>query len=242
VVELEVPSTEVQNNFGTYLKLAQVEDVFITRNGKRIAVLKFWEDLQQEFPNVAESKAVYRFHNPKISFEEFQKLSASGENRYELIDGEIYQLASPSYEHQRIVVEILNAIYQWSQGKKCRPVVAPFDVTLLKDDSRNIVQPDILIICDPEKIDAQGKYQGIPTLIVEVLSEATRSKDMLKKLNLYMAGGVGEYWIANPLNREVYIYTFGSREIQNYRVFKENDIATSEILENLSIPLKPVFP
>jgi Uma2 family endonuclease len=186
VDELEVPSTEVQNNFGTYLKLAQVEDVFITRNGKRIAVLKFCEDGQQEFPNVAESRAVYRFHSPKISVEEFQKLTASGENRYELIDGEIYQLASPSYEHQRIVIEMLNAIYQWSQGKKCRPMVAPFDVTLLKDDSRNIVQPDILVICDPEKIDTQGKYNGIPTLIVEVLSEATRSKDMLKKLNLYM--------------------------------------------------------
>lgn len=51
------------------------------------------------------------------------------------------------------------------------------------------------VICDPEKVNDRGRYQGVPTLIFEALSESTRNKDMLKKLNLYMAGGVGEYWI-----------------------------------------------
>ncbi len=100
---MEVPSTEIQNNFGTYLKLAQVEEVFVTRNGKKIAVLKFWNEMSGEFLNAAESGVKYQDDRMRISAEEFSKLTASSDNRYELIDGQIYQLASPSFEHQRIL-------------------------------------------------------------------------------------------------------------------------------------------
>lgn len=238
---MEVTSTEIQNNFGTYLKLAQVEDVFVTRNGKRIAVLKYWNKPGGELLKAAEDTAVYREERPRMSEEEFLKLTDTSDNRYELIDGEVYQLASPSYEHQRIVVEVLNIIHQWSYGKKCKPVVAPFDVTLPKDDARNIVQPDIVVICDHENIDKQGKYNGIPALAIEVLSESTRNKDMLKKLNLYMCGGVKEYWIVNPWNREMYIYSFEANGIKNYRVFKGVETASSEALENFTVRLEEVF-
>lgn len=234
---MEVSSTEIQNNFGTYLKLAQVEDVYITRNGKRIAILQYWE----EIGGLSESKATYQGGNPRMSVEEFLKLTEAGENRYELIDGEVFQLASPFYEHQRVIGEVFSQIHQWSKGKKFKPVTAPFDVTLFKDDLENIVQPDIVVVCDPEKVNEQGRYEGIPTIVFEVLSETTRNKDMLKKLNLYMAGGVGEYWIINPWNREVYIYTFTSREIENYRVFKGSETADSGVLKGLRIPLEQVF-
>ena len=235
---MEVSSTEIQNNFGTYLKLAQVENVYITRNGKRIAVLQYQKDKPE---GLSETKADYRGGKPRVSAEEFWKFVEASENRYELIDGEVFQLASPSYEHQRITGEIFSQIHQWSKGKKCKPVTAPFDVTLFKDNMENIVQPDIVVICDPEKVNDRGRYQGIPTLVFEVLSESTRNKDMLKKLNLYMAGGVGEYWIINPWNREIYIYTFASGEISNYRVFKVKENADSEVLKDLNIPLEQIF-
>jgi hypothetical protein len=64
---MEVTSTEVQNNFGTYLKLAQVEDVYITRNGKRIAVIKYWEETSDINLYAAESKTVYQVGNPRMS-------------------------------------------------------------------------------------------------------------------------------------------------------------------------------
>lgn len=105
----------------------------------------------------------------------------------------------------------------------------------------NIVQTDIVLVCDPEKVNDRGRYQGIPTIVFEVLSESTRNKDMLKKLNLYMAGGVREYWIVNPENPEVYIYTFALGEICNYRVFKGKENAGSEVLEDLIISLEPIF-
>ncbi|MCL6613727.1 MAG: type II toxin-antitoxin system Phd/YefM family antitoxin [Firmicutes bacterium] len=238
---MEVTSTEIQNNFGTYLKLAQIEEVFITRNGKRIAVLRHWEEPPAEAPLAAEAKANYRPERSGLTVEEFRKLAEAGEARYEYIDGEIYLLASPSWEHQRIILEIAHYIQEWSRGKKCKPVTAPFDVTLMKDEKENIVQPDIIVVCDPEKIDEHGRYTGVPSLVVEVLSETTRNKDMLKKLDLYMAGGVGEYWIVNPENREIYIYSFAAGEIRNYRVFKGAETAASEVLEGLAVPLEQVF-
>ncbi|NLG84215.1 MAG: type II toxin-antitoxin system Phd/YefM family antitoxin [Firmicutes bacterium] len=238
---MEVTSTEVQNNFGTYLKLAQVEEVFITRNGKRIAVLRHWKEPNADAPMAAEDKAAYQPERPAISAEEFRKLTEASEARYEYIAGEVYLLASPSWELQRIILEIAHYLHEWSRGKKCKPVTAPFDVTLMKDEKENIVQPDIVVVCDPENIDECGRYTGVPSLVVEVLSEATRNKDMLKKLDLYMAGGVDEYWIVNPMNREIYIYSFAAGEIQNYRVFKGAETAASEALEELAIPLAQGF-
>jgi Uma2 family endonuclease len=238
---MEVTSTEVQNNFGAYLKLAKIEEVYITRNGRRIAVLKHCEESSVEYSALMESKADYRNEPLKLSVEEFLKLTDASENRYELIDGKVFLLASPSYVHQRIVGELFNRILQWSQGRKCKPVAAPFDVTLTTDDTKNIVQPDIVLVCDQEKIDGQGRYNGIPTLVIEVLSESTRRKDLVIKLDLYMRSGVKEYWIANPLNREIYIYSFTSGEISNYRVYKESETADSEILGDFSIRLEQVF-
>ncbi len=235
---MEVSSTEIQNNFGTYLKFAQVEDVYITRNGKRIAVLQYQKDTSE---GCAETKADYRGGKLRMSAEEFRKFAEASENRYELIDGEVFQLASSSYKHQRVIGEIFSQIHQWSKNKECKPITAPFDVILFKDDMESIVQPDIVVICDSEKVNDQGRYQGIPTVIFEVLSDSTRNKDMLKKLNLYMAGGIGEYWIVNLWNHEVYIYTFTSGEISDYRVFKGMECADSEVLKDLSIPLERIF-
>ncbi|MGE5549947.1 MAG: type II toxin-antitoxin system prevent-host-death family antitoxin [Bacteroidota bacterium] len=238
---MEVTSTEAQNNFGTYLKLARVEEVYITRNGKRIAVLKYWEEPRAKAPKAAEGAVAYNAERPRMTAEEFRKLSEVSDARYEYIDGEVYQLASPSWEHQRIVLEIAYRIQEWSRGRKCQPVTAPFEVTLFKEEQENIVQPDILVVCDPENIDDRGRYTGVPSMVVEVLSESTRSKDMFKKMQVYMAGGVGEYWLVNPANREIYIYTFASGEIRDYRVFKGAETAASAVLEKLAVPLAQVF-
>ena len=74
-------------------------------------------------------------------------------------------------------------MYQWFKGKKCKPMVAPFDVTLTKFDGKNVVQPDIVVVCDTENVDAKGRYLGTPSLLlVEVLSESTRDRDPSNKI------------------------------------------------------------
>lgn len=194
---MKVPSTEVQNNFGKYLKIAsELEDVIITRKGREVAKIVPIE----ERTVIAEEAANYIYNDRwKLSYEEFLKMVENSELRYEYIDGEVYLLASPAYNHQVSVSELFVIFYNWFKGKKCRPLTSPFDVTLTKNkDNINVVQPDIIIICDTDKIDASGKYKGVPALVVEVLSGSTKTKDMVKKLNLYMQTGVREYWIVDP--------------------------------------------
>ena len=97
------------------------------------------------------------------------------------------------------------------------------------------------MICDTENINEKGRYTGIPTMVVEVLSESTQQKDMLKKLNLYFHGGIKEYWIVSPLRKEVYAYCFEEQDIKEYRMYKGVETAHSMSFEGLEIPLKQIF-
>lgn len=89
------------------------------------------------------------------------------------------------------------------KGSPCQVLTAPLDVYLKEHAERssedsNVVQPDIMVVCDSENVTANGKYKETPTLLVEVLSPSTRSKDMVTKLYLYMRSGIREYWIIDP--------------------------------------------
>ncbi len=238
---MEISSTEAQNNFGRYLKLSQFEEIIITKNGKKAAVIKHYEDRGKCDSVIAEKAENYGENFDRITYEDFMQLSRSSENRYEFIDGEVYMLTSPSYDHQCIVVEVLNVLSNYFKGRKCRPLTAPFDVTITIGDNRNVVQPDIIVICDRENIDKEGRYTGVPTLVVEVLSRSTQKRDMLKKLNLYLHAGIEEYWIVNPMRKEIYIYCFAERDIKEYRVYLAGQFVESITFEGLSIDCEAIF-
>ncbi|HOJ11806.1 MAG TPA: type II toxin-antitoxin system prevent-host-death family antitoxin [Clostridiales bacterium] len=241
---MEVPSTEVQNNFGQYMKFAFYEDIIVTRNGKRAVVIKRYEEDNEKGIKgtiLAEKAQAYNLEDLKISYEDFIKLTEESDNRYEYIDGEVYLLASPSYNHQSIIVEILNTMYNRFKGEKCKPLTAPFDVTLLKEDNKNVVQPDILVICDTVNINEKGRYTGIPSLVLEVLSETTKHKDLLKKLDLYIHSGISEYWIVNPFKKEIYVYYIEDKAISEYEVYKGNEGAKSILFKGLEISLEQIF-
>lgn len=239
---MEITSTDAQNNFGQYIKLARYEDIIVTKNGKKVVIIKHYDN-EAESDSISERADTYNRGAFKITYEEFLKLSDNGENRYEYIDGEVHLLASPSFDHQKIVMDLSYIMYQWFKGKKCRPLTAPLDVTLTrkKDDNKNVVQPDLLVICDTDKINDNGRYTGVPSLVVEVLSNTTRSKDMLKKLDLYLESCISEYWIVNPSSKEVYLYSFRENDIADYKVFKEQDILQSIYFEGFSFPVKNLF-
>lgn len=237
---MKVPSTEVQNNFGKYLKIAaELEDVIVTRKGYEVAKIVPCE----ERSIVAEEAANYIFNDRwKLSYEEFLKMVENSDLRYEYIDGEVYLLASPVYSHQVSVTEIIAIFHNWFKGKKCRPLASPFDVTLIKSkDNINVVQPDIIVICDTDKIDAAGKYKGVPTLAVEVLSRSTRSKDMLKKLDLYMQTDVKEYWIVDPDKKEVSIYNFEKHDIADHNTYIGDMTVKSNTFNGLDVRLADIF-
>jgi len=216
---LIITTTEVQNNFGKYLALVNQEDIIISKNGKKVArLIKYY---QGDDYLVREGSSAYSHEGMQVTYEEFLKIARESENRYEYIDGQIYLLASPKFKHQKIIMEMSSSFSSWFKDKKCQPLTSPFDVTLYKEGEPNVVQPDLLVICDQENIGDDGTYMGTPALVVEVLSESTRSKDIIKKLDLYMSGGVEEYWIVNPFSEEVNIYLFKNREVESLLTFKK---------------------
>jgi len=243
---MKVNSTELQNNFGKYLMLAAKEDIIITRNGMEIAKLLAIDPVSERGNKndaVREKAEEYLFSGKKASYAEFLELSRDSDERYEYIDGEIYLLASPKTAHQVALTELFVIFYNWFQGKKCTPMVAPYDINLKRHgDHISVVQPDIMVICDlEEKLDESDYYQGVPDLVVEIISEGTRSKDLIKKLDLYMSCDVREYWIVNPLNREVTVYLFEESNISKSITFRKSEIIQSYIFEGLSAALDRIF-
>jgi prevent-host-death family protein len=240
---MKVNSTELQNNFGKYLMLSAKEDIIITRNGTEIAKLSALGDGIEESdaaPGVIREKAeTYGYGGRSISYEEFLDLNQNTEERYEYIDGEVYLLASPKTTHQKALTELFGFFYNWFQGKKCTPMIAPYDITLSRNqDDFNVVQPDLMVICDLEEgVDENDYYKGIPQLVVEILSAGTRSKDLVKKLDLYMSCGVNEYWIVNPLNHEVTVYLFEDRTIYDSITYRKSETVQSFIFQGLSVEL-----
>ena len=212
---MRVPSTKVQNNFGKYLKYVEAnEEIIVTKKGRDAARI-----IPCDIEGVAEEAAEYR-SSSWVTYEEYLELAEASDQRFELIDGVIYYMVSPSYDHQRAIHEVQGAFYNWFKGKQCIPLTSPFDVTLIKsEDNICVVQPDIIVICDKENMDKKGKYKGVPTLTVEVLSPSTRSKDMLKKLDLYIQCGVKEYWIIDPKNEQVTVLSQENNEIADSRSY-----------------------
>ena len=135
-------------------------------------------------------------------------LALPNDVRVELIDGVFYDMAAPSYLHQKISLEIAFQLenYIRSNKGKCSVAIAPTDVQLDKDD-KTMVQPDVLVTCDRDKI-TYARVVGAPDLIVEVLSEAYWFNDTVIKYNKYGDAGVREYWIVMPKQRKVIVYFF----------------------------------
>ena len=132
----------------------------------------------------------------------------SDERRVELIDGVIYDMSSPSSVHQILTAEIWQQIKAYISKKRgaCIPFVSPLDVQLNCDD-KTIVQPNVLVVCDRSKVINRCIY-GTPDFIAEILSKATKKKDMFIKLEKYMNAGVREYWMVDSDRKQVIVYDF----------------------------------
>ena len=128
--------------------------------------------------------------------------------RIELIDGEIYDLATPAFTHQHITgliyCQMMN--FRLENHEKCMPAIGPLDVQLNKDD-KTMVQPDLIVLCDMRK-NLEKKIFGAPDFVLEVFSPSTRSKDRVKKRDKYQEAGVREYWMVDPLNERVIVKDF----------------------------------
>ena len=141
-----------------------------------------------------------------ITLEQYEALPEN--RRVEVFDGIVYDMASPSQIHQTLSMELSNILYNYIKSKKgsCQVFSAPFDVKL-SDQPLTIVQPDIMVICDKDKLD-EKRCNGAPDFIIEIVSPGNPSDDYIRKLYYYKNAGVREYWIVDPRRKTVAVNYF----------------------------------
>ena len=215
-----VPLGTVQKIFGGFTKapryktLQALEKVFVEAEQKEDLNTGAYVPGKQNVMMVHEPAAAYHTGGMKgqgeYTIDDY--FSLPEEKRAELIDGVLYDMASPSVIHQLIAGQIFVQLNVFLRKKKasCVPCIAPVDVQLDCDD-RTMVQPDVLVVCDREKIRKSGIF-GAPDFVAEILSKATRRKDMVVKLAKYAQAGVREYWLIDPDKQNVLVYDLKNME------------------------------
>jgi len=165
--------------------------------------------------------------------------------RVELIKGKIFKMTpAPSTTHQQISMDISVLLYQFLDNKKCRVFSAPFDVRLTKPNLKktyNVVQPDIVVVCDLSKLDEKGCV-GAPDLIVEILSPSTSRKDLNDKYSLYEENSVKEYWIVNLNEEFVLVYDLDEKgKYTGRKPFTKDMSVYSNIIKGFQMDLSELF-
>ncbi len=171
--------------------------------------------------------------------------------REELIGGIVYNMSpSPHYRHNEIIVNLVGAFNKFLDKSICRAYADGIDM-YLEEDSTNCVIPDVSIICDKNNFKKKG-YYGKPKFIAEVLSPATRQKDVTVKKDLYEKVGIEEYWVIDYKSDALDIYhliegkyklvkSFMLEEDETDEAFNANECICLKAFPNIEITLKDVF-
>jgi Uma2 family endonuclease len=175
-------------------------------------------------------------------------LTWDDDQRWELIDGEAFCMSpGPNRLHQKWLGELHRQIANYLDGKPCEVYVAPFDVRLPEysdtsdEETMTVVQPDLMVICDHDKLDDRG-VKGAPDLVVEIISPSTAKRDITTKYELYQRHGVKEYWLMYPNDRTLLVYRLS--EDGRYappEVFGDGDSVPVPLLGELEIDMGKVF-
>lgn len=169
--------------------------------------------------------------------------------RLELIKGKIFKMSpAPNVMHQRVSGNVQFELKKYFLQKPCQVFAAPFDVRLYdskKSVKQNkeiftVVQPDLCVICDDTKLDEHGCI-GAPDLIVEVLSPGNTKKEMKTKFQLYEENEVREYWLIEPIDRAVLVYTFQNEHYIGLRPLTDEDIMNSPLFPDMQFNVEELF-
>ncbi len=169
------------------------------------------------------------------------------EERVELIRGRIMKMTAPNRRHQDVSGNLFLSIATFLKGRKCKVYSAPFDVRLTRsnklsdEEIKNVVQPDICVVCDESKLDDKGCI-GAPDLIIEILSPGNSKKEIRLKHELYEEAGVQEYWIINPVEENVAVLLLNtSGKFEGALLYATGDIIYSKAVEGLAVNLSDIF-
>lgn len=239
-------ATEMKNNFGYYLKHVTDEngEVTITKNNQKVAQLVPFSEEKEKVFRFGNTTPEYTLEKKSVTYDEFTALFEKAGNRMEYINGEVFLMSLSDVSHQVILSDLTFIFSQYFKGKGCKPFCSPFIVNIKKFDSDvpDVMQPDLVVICDLEdNLNKKNRYTGTPKLVLEVVSEGTRSNDMVLKLNSYLASGTSEYWIVDPRNKSILIYLFEDHNIAQFTQYRMGEVASSVTFEGLGADVTELF-
>ncbi len=207
----------------------------------------FWTCLHINFQKLTMGQIQF---NPDQRYTFADYLTWGGDKRYELFNGMVMELLpSPTSKHQSVSGNLYGFYWNFLKDKKpCKVLYALIDVRLpvkpgaINDDQIfTVVQPDIIVVCDPEKLDEKGCI-GAPDLVVEVLSPSTAKNDLKDKYLLYEMAGVREYWVVHPLDELLTVFkNNGDGKLAFDKIYTYDDQVKVGIFDGLIIELKEVF-
>ena len=186
---------------------------------------------------------------PDLAFNNYSYadyLSWTMDEMVEIIKGRVFKMSpAPKKIHQKISWRLSGLLYNYLKDKKCQAFSAPFDVRLPIKSIKNeeiftVVQPDICVICDLEKLDDAGCI-GAPDLIIEILSKGNNKKELKNKYEVYEESGVKEYWIIHPEEQTLLINKLVDDKYISSRLLTNGDEITTSILPGFVLNLNDVF-
>ena len=168
--------------------------------------------------------------------------------RLEILKGKIFKMSpAPSRRHQEVSFQMSLIFGNFFKKSTCNVYVAPFDVRLINykkssadKEISTVFQPDICVVCDKSKLDDRGCL-GAPDLIIEILSPGNSKKEMDIKFHLYEENGVKEYWIVEPLQKSILIYTLHNNTYIGLKPLVEEGLAKSPLFPEMSFDIAEVF-
>jgi len=178
------------------------------------------------------------------TYSDYMQMPDDG-NRWEIVHGVPYMMAAPSTKHQRASSKLSRRLGTFLEGRRCEVFTSPFDVRLplyneKDEDVTNIVQPDIVVYCNPSGFDEKGG-KGAPDLVVEILSPSSAIMDRFRKFRLYELAGVKEYWIVDAESESVEVYVHDGVKFSPKMHFGKGDRAASAVMEGFSVDVMDVF-
>ena len=188
-----------------------------------------------------------------IGFTYADYLTWNFKERIELIRGRIFKMSpAPTVTHQKIQANIFGALFAFLKNKPCNVLCSPVDVRLkgkpfrkkkLRDDEIiTVVQPDIIVVCDEEKLKDERYVDGAPELVIEILSPGNTKTETKYKFDLYEENAVEEYWVVYPQYKQIHVYLLNENE--NYgkpMIYEANENIKSTVLKRLRIPTNDIF-
>jgi Uma2 family endonuclease len=176
------------------------------------------------------------YKKKQYTWSDYQQLP--DDERWEIVGGEIFDMSpAPSTRHQSIAIELSFQVVSFFKGKPCKPFIAP---TVLKLSDEDVVQPDLMVVCDKDQIKP-SHVEGAPALVVEILSPYTQAYDRKQKMGLYARAGVGEVWLITPFPPSIEVFLLDGATYRFIEMYEIVDTLISPSFQGLELDLKAVF-